>query len=1122
MSLVAVGEISERESSERNDLPFLSIAIFGPSGSGKSSLLRTLVRYVNDATASTDKDLRDSVHALPVLQPDRFAEHDHFLYAFLATALEEEKEQRERRERQRDESHVRREQRYEPDALSPVQQRFQELSDYLRVIDEPEKSRDYDPLGLSLERLERHTSALRLKGRMRRFIDSLADELAGRGAGSRDDSIILLPVDDADMSPQHLVTSLQIYQTYLLHARLVPVFTFTDRTAEELLRGYFHRHLLPVPDGVDGGFGVPMVYASPGEGTRRLPVGDQLALQYLARCFPVRNRIRLGPAPARFRSKHYIISQAPEEAESKRSVKELLLNASRLLYGAVSREAKNPIRAVLRPSTLRRQVHVVDEMVAAGVESLFLNEAPIGSNKDQSSECDEETTRNSGRSSKARTWVRIFDQAAWSLMNVHRDVLREYQLYLEDLYSWTGEGLRRILLETILSQPIEARRALLHRWRFRLSSRRAETLSLLAANVFRPWMPGEEPIGEASALSADLCKALRENEIANVKVRDRDLPAATALLWFLDLLNGFYQPQVLAWNRPNDIAVANPQKGRVSGLGWNLESGPVNAIRAAEANDSVATAGMLFLDPQKYSCALDWDKDSHEQGQDAALLLRCWTYCGYSRGRYWAAVSFWRGLSLIGQLLRARRQLELEMIKKLDEKSKIPTDAWDRLMLDDEAQKLLEKRVRGILRNHLIRGLVPGQLVGEGETGSRLDLAFRRWDRTLIGSEDKPAKGLEEALVEWVKTLDRLPEAMGTESPTAPPRSFLPRRCGARIELMPEVAGQGEDDKKGDGTKEMSEEEKAKREQEAWKRSLLRRLHGDDIVGSLLSRLNATFIDDHDLFGLKVRFEGERKRRDDPDANGSTPHRHLWSAGIAMTAWTRVFLDYWRGLAPIQDLLRSCPLLKPFSEGPVTDRFRDSALRALLEDQSPDAAISEETMKARVQMVHSAWKRVHSPTSSEAPPVELAKSLEKLGEQLDTQIEREGKEPGQLGATKWRSRPFSLSEGDSKGDAFEDEERRFRSRLGLPETPGRNTTDEEYESWLERHQIDAFMRALPGVSLFYALPRVRPAEFKPEQPISAVKTRVEIDRPVVEVRSPVKVEAEVAVNKPITVSKDQG
>ena len=200
--------------------PLLSIAIFGTYGSGKSSLLKTFARRARRGRRSSgdgERRPKSSLYSLPVIQPNLQADDDHFLYAFLATALEEDlKKNQQEEERLHTGSHN----------LSPVQQAFEKVSEYLQVLDETRRTREYDPLGVSLERLDRHTSGFRLREALEDLIDSLANGLAGRGT----ESVLLLPVDDADMSLDRLRQTLDTYRRYLIHPRLVPVFTFTGQT----------------------------------------------------------------------------------------------------------------------------------------------------------------------------------------------------------------------------------------------------------------------------------------------------------------------------------------------------------------------------------------------------------------------------------------------------------------------------------------------------------------------------------------------------------------------------------------------------------------------------------------------------------------------------------------------------------------------------------------------------------------------------------------------------------------------------------------------------------------------------------------------------------------------------
>lgn len=988
--------------------PFLSIAIFGPSGSGKSSLLRTLTRYVNlddpeswkpcravlggSEGTGFGKEHREKVHALPVIQADRFAEHDHFLYSFLASALKDDKELGERRRRRDDDGY-----RSRPDALSPVQQAFQELGEFLRVIDEPEKSRDYDPLGLSLERLERHTSGLLLRDKLGRFIDSLATQLT---ESRSEDTLILLPVDDADMSPDHLVRTLKTYQSYLLHPRLVPVFTFTDRTAEEILRVHFQAHVAS-PGEAGQGSKEARLYHEPGEGTEQLPVSEQLALQFLARCFPVRNRIRLGPAPARMRASNY--QQREDHAGDGEATRDLLSKASNTLFGCKDRESENDVRAALRPATLRRQLHVVDELAEARVQELW--------DKDP-----DERPR----------WIQVYDRASWSLMNVHRDVLREYDLHLEDLYSWTPRGLQRVVLDTLLGLDLETRRALLRRWRRRTASRRGQTLSLLAANVFRPWLPGEEPSGDQSFIPV-----LSGEELQHLPEGKDRIAASTAAIWFLRLTIGFYLPQVLAWYRPNDIAVKHPEKGRISGVGWDLASGPVNAIRAAEANDALASSGMLFLQPKPFADALEGkflkqhddpaghdDPAEHDespafeslarQQPRSEIMLRSWGFHGFGQGRYWSAVSLWRGLGLVGQLLEARRKLQLEM--ECARKVASDQDPFS----ESSFQKPWEERVRGILRSHLVRGMVPDEFMGEQDNDSkRWDIAFQRWD--LVANELEPRDGTFAGdLFAWLNNL----------APFNPGRR-LPVPLGDEFERQgdhqPNMVNLIPSDMTGWECR--------------WSRSLVRRMHGDDIVGHLFPQVNSSYIEDQGFYG----------------GPGSGGTRYRWSAGVALVTWNRLLLDYWRGLFSMQELLRTCPLIAPFSDGPLV-----TPLRQYLAGKEP---------------------------ASEAKVVPL--DLVEQAFPADLLAEANGDEslPGGFKVLWDRLFENGTNNGDSRPDPpTRAELQRFLRRLGVHGETDRCGSGETLLPRLHRilkFEIDSVLSWAPVVRGLYRLPRVDWQEFRP-------------------------------------------
>ena len=945
-------QLSERKR-RQDDRPHLSIAIFGPSGSGKSSLIRTLADDIRrEHSQILQQELEKKVSTLPVMDPTTWAPTDQFLYAFLASALEEERYEQ-----------MRKEHGY-PQGLSPVQLSFQEVNEYLRVVDEPERSEEHDPLGLSLQKLERHTSGLRLRQALGQLIEELAKEFRSE--------VILLPVDDLDMAPDHLVDSLQSYQSFLTHPRLVPVFTFTDRMPEELIEVYYNNSMKGAASHERLG------------GINRLSISEQMAVQFLARCFPVRNRIRLGPAPARVQRALYS-SQATSDANGKPEksyVSELLIQSSFLLFGHPDGEDSHQIRAALRPSTLRRQFQVVDAMSDCRLWTLrtpqLAKMAQLSSEEiaqlSSSSSLDLKIRDNEAswkewpteevsmsvfwpkfnryildpekfddslkskilqslngykilafrmRSLKTgATWATVFSNAAWSLLNVHRDTLRELGLFLEDLYSWTPRELRSVVLENILAQDQITRRTVVDRWFNRTDYRRSQVLSLLAANIFRPWLDGEEPFGdeevplrkqleiEKKVLTERITDSLidsqwndKSDKQTAQQIRKRlTIPAPSGLLWFLNVTLGFYLPQIMARNWGKVLPHDAPVKSRMSGNGWDLHHAATNAVRIADDKQEIFSFGMLFLDPTAYRRALEvpekaWpessdttfqtfreqietketDAQTREEMWRRHLLLRIWSCCGYSNGRYWSAFSLWRGLGFIGQVLELGFRHE-ETIQACSRNWFSHTRGEMNLKDFKEAvqNKVLNDRrlktdLLRLIRTHGLQGLVPGFLLSEDTNDVRLLHGFLKWDPRQQAISSQIEK-LAFDLVSWLA-------ANWNDS-------ILPL-AGGDIWL-------------------------------GWKDCFLRRVHGEYILGGLWPRLNSAYLEGHrrmkdwDLLGVyrSLLVQDPKERWNSPSTQEkSEAEKYRWAASLAAGAWSDLLLEYWRGCQPILKLLLTCPVM---------------------------------------------------------------------------------------------------------------------------------------------------------------------------------------------------------------------
>ena len=720
--------------------PLLSIALFGTHGSGKTSLLKTLVEHVNErwfASAQEEENPRgNGLYALPVIEPNMLAAEEHFLYTYLATALEEDLYLQRDQERATSASRT----------LTPVQQSFQEVSEYLQVIDKVDRASEHDPLGFSLERLERHTSGLLLRQKLHTFHDRLADRLAGSDRHSS--SLVLLPVDDADMSLDGLVSTLDTYRRYLQHPRLVPIFTFTGRLAEELLRVHFARNLLLAES--------RKLFEESAflDSSSRLAMPEHLAVQYLAKLFPIRNRIRLGPAPARVQGAEYRVRSKDGTGQEKetKAVWDLLEAASNLLFGYPEWPIAPRIRLALRPETRRRQLQVLDAMQDCGVTEAL-------------------AVQNEKREDLETRWARIFSRAAWSLVNVHRDVVREFRMQIEELQSLTPRNLSREILNAVLSMDLEIRRELLQRWRLQVEDRRGQVLSLVALNAFRPHMEGEE-------LSGDDPDAIRVRRSTS-RGDNNSISALKGVLWFLDLWTGFYLPQILARDRPNDIAEKDYALRSVRGVGWDLRSGPRHAMTEVLLNKHISATGIMLVDPDDFSRSL------RRTDQDAALAIHLWCFFGYRRGRPWAAISFWRGLGLVGQIL---------------EDSHRETDDED----DPRRTANRIERIEVILERHCATAMEPGSFQ-EGGT------LFSKWS---FSSNDDLIKELARQINSWVaeyfaarvKLIQQLPEDK-KENPKlwqdAFEMSFLRRLHGEYLlgEFWPNLGGAYLEEPKGPKTK---------------------------------------------------------------------------------------------------------------------------------------------------------------------------------------------------------------------------------------------------------------------------------------------------------------------------------
>ena len=703
---------------DRPDFVRLSIALHGTYGAGKSSLLKTLVYWLTMARThrggswwtsqqwpiqpnGLQGDLLEKLDShsqqiatLPVIcASDLAIEEDfnfNFLYTVLATALQADQDRQHPQQRGGQQGL-----HQEPQFLTEVQQAFQEVSEYLQAMDTAPKDQKMDPLGVSLARLERHGSISWLKRALETFFHRLADTLASRG-----DGIVVLPIDDTDMDPTLLVSTFATYSTYLYHPRLIPIFTFTGRIAEELLRKHF-RDKLGGKEGDDS----PLFEVS-----TQIPIYASLANQYMGKLFPVRHRIRLSHASRRVRDARYREDNQNSGAsnagqDSWLEVKDLLRNATHLLFGIPESPPQPEVPLALRSAALRRQLQLIDAMTAAGIRAAGPDpKIPFGM---------------------------MYDRATWGVLNAHRDILKEYQLDLDDLYSWPSDGLRQVITVRVMRLQRAKRRELLEHWLYRTADRRSQVFSLLAANVFRPSMYGDASIADGPRPTVDDTEAPQSFSVRK------------GVLWFLRVWLGFYLPQILGRDRP-DAKQDAPLSEGITGIGWSLESASLHAIRVARENKHTLFTGMLLLDPGKFaeSVRAESEVSSDTRWSWGRIMPSIWCYHGSDRGKPWAAVSFWRGLGLVGQLLEA----DITFLSNHWNKSKYegtPEESYKKCVECNRAARV--EIIRQVLWVHIRTGAVSGTPSEGGETGA----AGHEFEPP-VWKVEQSIHALADAIIEWL------------------------------------------------------------------------------------------------------------------------------------------------------------------------------------------------------------------------------------------------------------------------------------------------------------------------------------------------------------------------------------
>ena len=98
--------------------------------------------------SSTAKEELRQVTSLDLIQPARFAPGDHLIYAVVAVALDAHREGQEDKQ-------------FDYEVLSKVLHEYRELANDLHAVHQEGSSVKLEPMELTTERIQRHTSGLR-------------------------------------------------------------------------------------------------------------------------------------------------------------------------------------------------------------------------------------------------------------------------------------------------------------------------------------------------------------------------------------------------------------------------------------------------------------------------------------------------------------------------------------------------------------------------------------------------------------------------------------------------------------------------------------------------------------------------------------------------------------------------------------------------------------------------------------------------------------------------------------------------------------------------------------------------------------------------------------------------
>lgn len=313
--------------------PHLVFAILGGRGSGKSSVIRTLTKRLEEGRSERDLERFGPVWILPAIDPTILAPEDNFLHAFVTNVLDELEAEAERRRKPLHELKCR--------------TSLQKMAEHLWVVGGTPPQEE-ERVAAAMERLDRHRSGPLLQELIREFLFDVGEDFGRFDRGSPDESAtLILPVDDPDMAFDQLTKTLEIYRRYLRHPLLVPIFGFSRQLAKKLVSQKFAEEM---------GY----VRRARADETEAPEDVQKLTLHYFDKLLPPRTRITLELPEDALLAAEY----TPPGSEESRSVSELLQEGRELAFGAAS-SLQDWAASRLLPGSLRRQLQLFDGLVEA-------------------------------------------------------------------------------------------------------------------------------------------------------------------------------------------------------------------------------------------------------------------------------------------------------------------------------------------------------------------------------------------------------------------------------------------------------------------------------------------------------------------------------------------------------------------------------------------------------------------------------------------------------------------------------------------------------------------------------------------------------------------------------------